>query len=261
MNSHAHRGLLTALALLTCGPAALAQPASGPTRQQEMDAAIAELQASQAEASPDQRKALARQVTSLENAKKMQRLVDEASASNKARRPTVPEAQKAFFTPVAVTKLPAWLPDTLTRAQAKEDALKCPAGARVYADAHSLECRIPAQVPVPHGLALWFYKSTGRLKAQRYYEKGLLRWAISYHHTGGRDSEGRYDDVKPKQHRESGLHTGYAPNGTIVRQAEYASGVLQGWTRLWEDDGYPMAATRYENGSSVERREPSGSKE
>lgn len=258
MNPTPHRWMLTALAVCTCSSAALAQGPGAPTRQQEMDAAIAELKASQAEAPANMKDILARQVTSLENAKKLQQLTDDAYEQNKARRPKLTDEQKAFFTPVAPAKLPVWLPDTLTRAQAQEDMLKCPAGAKVFAETHSLECRMPppkrGMIPVPHGLALWFYKSTGKLKGQRFYENGLLRWAISYHHTGGRDSEGKYDDAKPKQHHQHGLHTDYAPNGTVVRQAEYSSGALHGWSRVWEDDGYPMGATRYENDKSVETK-------
>ncbi|MCP3136832.1 toxin-antitoxin system YwqK family antitoxin [Pyxidicoccus xibeiensis] len=259
MKPTAHHWMLTALFVSSWSPAALAQAAStgGPTRMQELDAAIVELKASQAEAPANMKDGVARQVTALENSKKLQQMVDDANAQTKAHRPALTEEQKSFFTPVAPEKLPVWIPDTLTRAQAKEDMLKCPAGAKVFADAHALDCRIPGprgSIPMPHGLALWFYKSTGKLKGQRFYENGLLRWAIAYHHTGGRDTEGRYDDAKPKQHREHGLHTGYAPNGTVIRQAEYTSGVLQGWSRVWEDDGYPMGATRYEKGKNVERR-------
>jgi len=142
--------------------------------------------------------------------------------------------------------------------------MKCPAGTRVFADKHDMDCRKPPTsaggIPQPHGLALWFYKSTGKLKAQRYYENGLLRWNISYHTTGARSSQGFYDNEKPKQDRETGLHTSYAPNGNIVRQAEYKSGKLQGWSKLWEDDGYPMSATRYEDNKSVEMVGPTGKK-
>lgn len=252
--------MLTALLISSWSPAALAQAASasqGATRMQELDASIAELKASQAEAPANMKDVLSRQVTSLENAKKMQQMVDDANEQNKARRKPLTDEQKAFFTPVAPVKLPVWIPDTLTRAQVKEAMLKCPAGAKVFADPHSVECRTPAprgSIPVPNGLALWFYKATGKLKGQRFYENGLLRWAIAYHHTGGRDTEGLYDDEKPKQGRWHGMHTGYAPNGTVIRQAVYKSGVLHGWSRVWEDDGFPMGATRYENGKSVETK-------
>lgn len=233
-------------------------------RDQELQASIEELKASRAQAPEGMKKALEQQIQALEKAREMQKMVDEANARDQARRPKLSEETKAFFTPVAPAKLPVWLPDTLTRAEVKEDMLKCPAGAQVFAEKDSLECRLPPKqrggIPPPHGLALWFYKSNGKLEGQRFYENGLLRWAIAYHTIGGRSSEGLYDDEKPKQHRQSGLHTDYAPNGTITRQAEYKSGVLQGWSKLWEDDGFPMAATRYENGKSVEAMGPEGKK-
>lgn len=235
-----------------------------PTRVQELEASIAELKASREEAPDNMKGALDRQVESLRQAIKLQQTVEEANEANKARRPQVPEDQKAFWTPVAPTKVPSWIPDTQTRAGLKDEMLKCPAGTRVFAEKHGVDCRRPPTslggIPQPHGLALWFYKSTGKLKAQRYYENGLLRWDISYHTTGGRSSEGLYDNEKPKMDRENGLHTSYAPNGTIVRQAEYKSGMLQGWSKLWEDDGYPASATRYENNKSVEMIGPTGKK-
>jgi hypothetical protein len=260
------RWISVSLVALLWSPVSLAQApkATAATRTQELDATIAELKASRASASPENQKILDRQIESLENAKKMQLQVDEANEKNKALRPKLNDKAKAFFTPVPAVKPPTWIPDTLTRSEFKDEMLKCPAGAKVFADETSAECRTPpAQrggIPTPHGLALWFYKSTGKLKAQRFYEKGLLRWDVSYHLTGGRDSEALYDDAKPKEHHQNGLVTGYAPNGTIVRQAEYKSGVLQGWSKLWEDDGFPLGASRYENGKTVETIGPTGEK-
>jgi hypothetical protein len=258
MNSSPHRWLSAALVTLLWSPLMLAQPTkpTGATRMQELEATIAELKAGRDDAPKGMQKGVDQQIEALENAKKLQQMTDEANEKNKGMRPQLTEEAKKFFTPVAPAKLPVWIPDTLTRAEAKEEMLKCPAGATVFASDDAMECRLPPKskggIPPPHGLALWFYKSTGKLKGQRYYENGLLRWSISYHHTGGRDGEGMYDDEKSKQHRQSGLHTSYAPNGTIVRQAAYKSGVLQGWSKLWEDDGYPMSATRYENNKSAE---------
>lgn len=37
-------------------------------------------------------------------------------------------------------------------------------------------------------------------------------------------------------------------------------GKLQGRSKLWEDDGYPMSATRYEDHKSVEMISPTGRK-
>ncbi|REG22832.1 hypothetical protein ATI61_11837 [Archangium gephyra] len=266
------RLLSTAVLALLWSPVAFAQapqekaspqPMSA-TRVQELEASIAELKASREEAPEAMKKGLDRQIAALQDAIKLQQMTDTANEQNKSRRPQLTAEQKAFFTPVAPAKVPSWIPDTLTRAQLTEEMMKCPAGARVFADKHDMDCRKPptskAGVPQPHGLALWFYKSTGKLKAQRYYENGLLRWDISYHTTGARSSQGFYDNEKPKQDRETGLHTSYAPNGSIVRQAEYKSGKLQGWSKLWEDDGYPMSATRYEDHKSVEMVGPTGKK-
>lgn len=217
--------------------------------------------AARANAPPDMQRLVDQQIESVEGARRMQRMVEEANEKNRLIRPKLTEEMRAFFTPAPRARLPTWISDTLTRAMVLEEMMQCPAGAKVFPDKDSLECRIPTPkggIPERHGLTLWFYKSTGRLKGQRYYEHGLLRWAITYHHTGGRESEGQYDNVKPKVDRENGLHTYYAPNGTIVRQAEYQSGLLQGWSKQWEDDGYPASATRYENGKSVEMIGPTG---
>lgn len=249
------RLLSAAVFVLLWSPAASSQSTSA-TQVQELEASIAELKASREEAPENMKKALDQQIVSLQEAIKLQQMTDTANEQNKSRRLQLTAEQKAFFTPVAPAKVPSWIPDTLTRAQLTEDMLKCPAGTRVFAEKHAMDCRKPPTsrggIPQPHGLALWFYKSTGKLKAQRYYENGLLRWNISYHLTGGRASEGLYDNEKPKVDRETGLHTSYAPNGTIVRQAEYKAGKLQGWSKLWEDDGFPMSATRYEDGKAVE---------
>lgn len=254
-----------AVLALLCSPVVFADShPAGPTRMQELEASIAELKASREEAPENMKALLDKQIGSLRDTLKLQKLTDEANAQHKAMRVKLSDETKAFFTAVAPAKVPSWIPDTLTRAQLKEEMLKCPAGTKVFAEKHAVDCRKPPAerggIPQPHGLALWFYKSTGKLKAQRYYENGLLRWDISYHLTGGRDAEGLYDNEKPKVDREHGLHTGYAPNGTVVRQAEYKSGKLQGWSKLWEDDGYPMSATRYEDDKPVETRGPTGKK-
>ncbi|HYH97951.1 hypothetical protein [Hyalangium sp.] len=262
------------LALLWSSVALAQAPSEPPTtgdrksvstpRVQELEASIAELKASREEAPENMKGLVDRQLESLQQAIKMQQMVDTANEQNKARRAQVPADQKAFWTPVAPAKVPSWISDTQTRAELKDGMLKCPEGTKVYAEKHAVDCRLPPTsrggIPKPHGLALWFYKSTGKLKAQRYYENGLLRWDISYHTIGGRSSEGLYDNEKPKVDRENGLHTSYAPNGTITRQAEYKSGQLQGWSKQWEDDGYPSTATRYENNKQVEMIGPTGQK-
>lgn len=261
MNMDHSRLLPLALSALLWSPAIFAQPQSA-TSDEELKASIAELKASRATASAEMQKILDQQIDALENARKLLQQASEANEKNKALRPKLSEETKALFTPAPPVKPPAWIPDTLTRSEVKDAMLKCPAGAKVYSDENSVDCRTPPAarggIPKPQGLALWFYKSTGKLKAQRFYENGLLRWDISYHLTGGRDSEGLYDDTEPKQHRENGLHTGYAPNGTIIKQTQYKSGVMQGWSKLWEEDGYPLSASRYENGKAVETIGPAG---
>lgn len=232
-----------------------------PTRDLELEASIAELMAARANAPQEMQRLVDQQIDSVQEARRMQRLVEEANEKNRLIRPKLTEEMRGFFTPAHASRLPTWIPDTITRSMVLEEMMRCPAGAKVFADKDSMECRVPSKaggLPERHGLTLWFYKSTGRLRGQRYYEHGMLRWAITYYHTGGRESEGHYDSVTSKQDRENGLHTYYAPNGTIVRQAEYQSGVLQGWTKLWEDDGYPASATRYENGKSAEMIGPTG---
>jgi hypothetical protein len=72
------------------------------------------------------------------------------------------------------------------------------------------------------------------------------RWRRALVLKQGRESEGASGSIEPKAAREHGLHTRYAPTGTIVGQTEYASGLKSGWSVLLEDDGFPMTATRYE---------------
>lgn len=85
------------------------------------------------------------------------------------------------------------------------------------------------------------------------------RWSIEYHASGGRESIGMWVDRERFEHREQGQHTRFAPNGTIIAQAYWEAGTRVGWTKLWEDDGYPIGATRYVDGVAVEQRLPGGS--
>jgi antitoxin component YwqK of YwqJK toxin-antitoxin module len=132
----------------------------------------------------------------------------------------------------------------------------------VYRSETRIGCARPSGtaggVPAAHGLNLDFYMSTGKLKSQGFYEDGLLRWSIEYHATGKRSLVATFDDVEPRVHRENGVRTSYAANGTVTSQAEYRSGVLNGWQKLWEDDGHPIVATRHENGRAVEQVLPDG---
>lgn len=193
--------------------------------------------------------------------------MSEDAAKSGAKAPVVPLAasMKEFFTPAKAAAVPAWIPDTATRSTVENADLKCPAEAKVYADETSMSCAVPmgkGKIPIPHGITALFYRSTGKIKSQGLYEKGLLRWTVEYHASGGRNYVTFYDDVEPKVHRESGLYTRYADNGTgnVVSQAEYKSGALNGWQKLWEPDGTPIVATRYENGKAVEEVLPDGTK-
>ncbi len=252
---------LVACCVLLSAALAFAEEAPlGPTRDDDLEASIRELEAHKKDADPATLKMLEQQIQNIRDVLKMKKASDAEAAKNKAARPKLSDAAKKFYAPVPAAKLPTWLPDTLIRADAKEAMLKCPAGAKAYADVESMDCRVPrgpGAIPVPNGLALWFY-STGKLKAQRFYEQGKLRWDVSYYAVGGRESEGAYDSVEPKTYREDGLHTSYAPNGTVTGQATYKSGVKTGWSKLWDDDGYPIGAFRYDGGKVVESVGPTG---
>ena len=58
----------------------------------------------------------------------------------------------------------------------------------------------------------------------------------------------------------NGVRTSYTGNGTVTSQAEYKPGVLNGWQKLWEDDGYPIVGTLYENGKVIEQVLPDGTR-
>lgn len=240
--------------LLSAALAFAGEPPPGPTRDDDLEASIVELQSHLKDADPASRKLLEQQIQNIRDVLKMKKAAAAEAEKNKAFRPKLTDAAKKFYTPVPAEKLPAWLPDTLIRADAKEAMLKCPAGAKAYSDVESMDCRVPrgpGAIPAPNGLALWFY-STGKLKAQRFYEQGKLRWAIEYYAVGGREQEGAYDSIEPKTYRENGLHTHSAPNGTVTSQGTYKSGLKTGWHKMWEDDGFPAGAFRYEAGKEVE---------
>lgn len=166
----------------------------------------------------------------------------------------VPEPMRSFFTPALAAPVPAWIPDHMTRRQLDTQRLFCPEGAQIVEDDDELGCAILqglGRPPLRHGLSLRFYRA-GTLQSQRLYVRGRLRWAINYHLTGGRASCGFYLDQEPLSNLEDGLHTSYAPNGVIVAQSSWSRGRLQGWSKLWEDSGYPICAIRYEAGTPTE---------
>ena len=225
------------------------------TTESDMEAMIAELEAGLATAPAEMRPIVEQQIANCRDVLRMLARARPAMDANKRLRARITEAARAFFTPVPAIQLPAWLPDTLTRAQVTDEMMLCPPGAEIYAFDDSVGCAIPlgpGRIPERHGLTLSFYQSTGRLSAQRFYEHGLLRWDIDYHPSGGRSAQGVYCDTEPKQYAAEGVVTRYAPNGTVVTQTDHHLGKRHGWTKIWEDDGYPIVATRYEHGEEVE---------
>jgi hypothetical protein len=219
-------------------------------READLTAMIAELVAELPTADPTKRASLEAQIDSLRRALSMGATA--RSALVRARRPTLSQEAIELFTPDPAVVVPTWLPDLIERDQVTEATVRCPSGARVVTTDLTIGCAIPTdKAPVWHGLSLSFYRSK-RLQSQRFYESGLLRWAIEYHPTGGRASVGFFVDREPSTHREQGLHTSYAPGGAVCAQIMWSAGVRHGWTKLWEDDGYPVGATLYDQGRAIE---------
>lgn len=231
-----------------------------PSQEEDLDAMIAQMQASLQDAPPEMRPILESQIQSLHQAKAMLERARPDIEANKQYRVPVPDAFRQFFTPEQPAPVPAWLPDSLLRGDITEPMMRCQPPARVYEHEDALECAIPTglgNIPIRNGLSVGFYKS-GQLQYQRFYENGCIRWAIEWHPSGGRSSVGFYTDTEPRQHREHGVHTSFAPNGTITSQASFWHGTRHGWSKLWEDDGYPIVATLYDQGRDVEEILPSG---
>ena len=229
------------------------------SQKHELEAMMAELEASLADAPPEMRGILEQQIASCKNTIALLQRAEPAMAAH-ATRPPLRDDVRAFFTPEAAVDVGAWLPDDLQWSHVTEDMLRCPQGARVYAMDGAYECAFPAvpgSIPVRHGLSISFYHHGG-LKAQRFYDQGRLRWAIEYHASGGRESVAFYSDDEPRQHREHGLFTRFAPNGTIVAQTYHWHGTRHGWSKLWEDDGFPISATLYKEGRESEQYMPTG---
>lgn len=231
-----------------------------PSQEEDLDAMIAQLQATLRDATPEMRPLIESQIQSLQQVKGMLERARPEMEANRQYRVPVPDAFRQFFTPEQPVAVPAWLPDSLRRGDVTEAMMRCQPPARVYEHDDALECAIPTgpgRFPIRSGLSVGFYAS-GILRWQRFYESGCARWAIEWHPSGGRSSVGLYTDTEPRQHREHGVHTSFAPNGTITAQATYWHGTRHGWSKLWEDDGYPISATLYEQGRAVEEILPSG---
>jgi hypothetical protein len=231
-----------------------------PTQRDELLRSALELEASLAAAPPEMRPIVEQQIQAVRSAAAMlEAATPQMEEMRRHRAPVVPELA-AFFTPVAPPAVPAWLPDTITRGQLSAADLRCPSGASLYDTGDVIGCALPrgpGSIPIRHGLQLHFM-STGALQSQSVYEQGLLRWAVHYHATGGRSTFGFYADREPRVHLAHGLHTWLASNGAVVSQSEWQEGRRHGWTKLWEDDGHPIGATRYEHDRQVESRLPDG---
>ncbi|MFO0660512.1 MAG: hypothetical protein U0165_11865 [Polyangiaceae bacterium] len=200
------------------------------------------------------------QIQSLESLLPQLGRIAQAEEQNKAFRPVLTPEREAFFRPETPAAIATWVDDSVTRNEVTEAALRCPAGARVYWTDDSVGCAFPAGVggvPVRHGLTLSFSPS-GRLASQRFYEEGLLRWDISYHASGGRSSQGFYCDRERFEQRAHGLITSFSTHGTVTAQAWYFDGKRHGWSKLWEDDGFPIVGERFEHDQKIEEVLPDG---
>lgn len=216
------------------------------TDADELNAALADLQAMLADAPADMRSTLELQIASVRDTLRLFESVPPA-----AREPLqLTDDEKRFFAPRPPAPLPAWIPDDVRRETFTPALLRCPPESTIYETEHSVGCAISTDghgIPSPHGLTVGFH-SGGTLAYQRYYDRGLLRWAIEYYLTGGRETEGNYCNREPKVHLEEGLQTRWSPGGQIIAQSAYVNGVQEGWTTLWEDDGTPIVASMYRNG-------------
>ena len=230
------------------------------SQTQDLQAMIAELEASLADAPPEMRGLLEQQIANARQTVAMFQQVEPVIAEQRANRAPLRDDVRTFFMPEPPANVETWLPDDLQLSYVTEDMLRCPQGARVYATGDAYECAFPAapgSIPVRHGLSIAFYHHGG-LRSQRFYDHGRLRWAIEWHPSGRRESVSFYSDDEPRQHREHGLFTRFAPNGTIVAQTYYWHGTRHGWSKLWEDDGYPISATLYREGQAGEEVWPTG---
>lgn len=222
----------------------------------ELAATIRELEVSASSADPEGQALLLRQIVGLREAAELLRAAGPAIAAITAQRPALTPAMAAFFRPQPAAAVPAWLPDTTRRSEVTAESMRCPAGAEVYEDMRSVSCAIPgrpgASLSGLHGLSLHF-TAEGRLQSQGFYEDNMLRWSISYHASGGRDCVGFYASTSAKTYVEQGLHTRYGPGGGVVAQGEWVDGRRHGWHKYWEEDGFPIGATRYVDGGEVEQ--------
>lgn len=230
--------------------------------QDEMLASIRELEALLPEADPATRALLQSQIEAMHQTLALLERTEPDREAMKRLRPALGPEVQAFFTPEPPAQVPAWLPDTLHRSALHEGMMRCPPGARVYALDDGLSCSIPGEPgvsrSVAHGLTVTFH-ATGRLRAQRFYERGMVRWSIEYHaSSGAREKVSFYAATEPLSYPEHGLSTSYSAHGVVISQAWYHQGVHHGWHKIWEEDGFPVVATLYNNGQQIETVYPNG---
>ncbi|MCC6556716.1 MAG: hypothetical protein IT372_27460 [Polyangiaceae bacterium] len=228
----------------------------------ETQALLEELESSLASTPPEMRGIVEAQIRNLRGSMRMLEEAAPRMEANKRHRPALSAEVRAFFTPQPGPDIPTWVPDTLVRAEAGAHVVRCPPGARVYEDELSVGCAVPrgiGTIPMRHGLSLGFYRS-GKLRSQWYYEQGLMRWAIGYHASGGREGFGLYADREEREHLAHGLHTTMCSAGTITTQAWWHLGVRHGWTKMWEEDGYPIGATLYDQDRPLDQVLADGSR-
>lgn len=228
----------------------------------EAVALIEELERSLPDTPPEMRGMVEAQIKNMRDSIQMLDRAAPQMEANKRYRPELSPDVRAFFTPEPGPDIPTWIQDGLTRAQAGAFLMRCPPGAHVYEELEWLTCAIPAgigTIPTRHGLSLAFYRA-GNLRSQGYYEHGLMRWAITYHANGGRETFGLYCDRAEREHLEHGLHTTTNSAGIVVTQTHYHAGVRHGSTKMWEEDGFPAGATLYDQGRVIDQIAPDGSR-
>ena len=233
------------------------------TQRDELQASIRELEAALGSAPAEMRPLLEQQIQALKDAGALLERAEPEIAKNQAQWVPLSPELAAWFAPVPPVVVPTWIPDDTHRAAVTEAWMRPTEGVRVYVDEDSVGCAVPTgpgSVPIREGLSLTFHRSTGRLESQRFYQQGLLRWSVDYHATGGRALSGFYAATERLSYPEHGLITRFAPNGTVVSQQHYDRGVLHGWAKHWEEDGYPVCATLYDGGRAVETVLPDGSR-
>lgn len=228
----------------------------------ETAALLEEMEASLPTTPPEMRGIVEAQIQSLRDSLRLLEKAAPAMEANRQHRPPLSPEVRAFFTPQPGPDIATWVPDTLVRAQAGAPLVRCPPGARVYEDAESVGCAVPrgiGTIPMRHGLQLAFYLS-GRLRSQGFYDQGLLLWSITYHANGGRETFGLYADRQEREHLPHGLHTTLNSASVVTTQAYWHAGVKHGWTKMWEEDGFPIGATLYDQGRQIEQVLPDGSR-